>query len=146
MSLSAYRTWQRVNKTPYSLSTMMAFSCAGPNKEQIRHLRESPHSKFDITVFVSKEGKSAMAHGGRFPMGARIIKEKWNQSTDKVEMSTFMIKRKKGFNPECGDWEFGTLDASGKRVTSRGKLAACMSCHIGQKGKDFTFRTYLDRQ
>lgn len=110
----------------------------------MRKLAEaSPHSNYAVSVFVSPEGRKAMFNATAFPKGSRIVKRKALASTDEVEMSTFMIKRGKGFNPACGDWEFGTLDASGKKITSRGKLDACMSCHIDQRNKDFTFRTYV---
>lgn len=144
IGLEGFEQWRLANEQPYSMSAQLSLLCTGPSPEERRLAQESPHAKSYIKVHVSPNGARAMFKGGTFPEGTKIVKRKlkdWNRN--EAVMSTFMIKRKKGFNPDCGDWEFGTLDATGKRVTSRGKLENCMSCHVDQKRKDFTFRTYV---
>ncbi|HRK20173.1 MAG TPA: cytochrome P460 family protein [Fimbriimonadaceae bacterium] len=144
LGLEGFEKWRLVNEQPYMMSAQIGFLCRGPSPEERRLLKTSPHADYYNRVYVSANGTKPMIEGGTFPEGTKIVKRKlkdWNRN--EAVMSTFMIKRKKGFNPDCGDWEFGTLDATGKRVTSHGKLDNCMSCHVDQKKKDFTFRTYL---
>jgi hypothetical protein len=45
------------------------------------------------------------------------------------ELLTAMVKREKGYNPSCYDWEFLVLDGKAERILERGKLVRCQSCH-----------------
>jgi hypothetical protein len=53
-----------------------------------------------------------------------------------------MIKREKGYNPECGDWEFFTLTADATKMTARGRLQSCMDCHVEYSESDFVTKKY----
>jgi len=57
------------------------------------------------------------------------------------ELLTIMIKREKGFNPRCGDWEFRTAGSS--KQLNTGDVSKCVSCHLQVSKADYTFRTYV---
>lgn len=146
-----FRTWSKVTEMPYPMSPQTTALCIQPTPAQLRDrakpiLKElgGPHRDYYADVWVNPVGKKAMIEGGVFPVGSAIVKEKLSHlSLGSAEMSTAMIKREQGFNPECGDWEFLTLDGPGKRITSRGRTASCMGCHKTQGKNDFTFRPYM---
>jgi hypothetical protein len=94
-------------------------------------------------VYVNAVGERAMNNGSVFPVGSVIVKEKHRSGDGSVDMSTVMIKRQRGYNPQCGDWAFATLDSTGKSTTSAGKIPSCIGCHKPQIKLDYTFRTYL---
>lgn len=66
-----------------------------------------------------------------FPVGTVLVKEKFDnpKGTGTPELLTVMVKREKGYNPACYDWEFLVLNGKAERVLERGKLARCQSCH-----------------
>lgn len=66
-----------------------------------------------------------------FPVGTVLTKEKFGnpQGTGTPELLTVMVKREKGYNPACFDWEFLVVEGSGKKVQERGKLERCQGCH-----------------
>lgn len=143
--LEGFHAWRKVNKEPHYVHSEFDFLCVGPTPEQRRKAKENPHVWKFITVYVNATGERSMFSGRTFPVGSVIVKEKFareGRKTPKAELSTVMIKRKKGFNPKCGDWEFAVLDAAGKKLMDRGKLEACMKCHVRQAKRDFVFGSY----
>jgi hypothetical protein len=142
--LHQYRGWAMANPEPMQLSTSMTFLCRGPdmNPKSI----DGPHIHRYIRVFVNSVGKSAMDSGRPFPVGSAIVKEKTRGKGGPVELSTFMVKREKGFNPKCGDWEFGVIDGPTQKVVEKGKIDRCMKCHMAKRDLDFTFRSYLPKK
>ncbi|WP_395144569.1 hypothetical protein [Armatimonas sp.] len=72
-----------------------------------------------------------------FPIGTVLVKEKFDNPQGKgiPELLTVMVKREKGYNPACYDWEFLVLEGKAERVLERGKLARCQSCHGGKAYK-----------
>ncbi len=136
-----YRKWTCVNPEPMMLSQSMTTLCIGPNMNPKGI--DGPHIARYIRVFVSPAGRNAMLLGGRFPVGTAIVKEKTRGKGGAVELSTFMVKREKGFNPKCGDWEFGVIDGPTRKIVEQGKIERCMKCHISMKDRDFTFQSYL---
>lgn len=139
----AFHGWTRVNPKPVALAYWVDLLCVGSTPEQAARSASNPHRQKTITVWVNPAGEQAMLKGGTFPVGSAIVKEKRVGEKGPVELSTVMLKRAKGFNPECGDWEFAVLDASGSKVTERGKLATCMSCHTEQAKLDYVFKGYV---
>ena len=130
----------RVTTKPYRVNWVGADLCARPNS-----IPHSPHGEHWIHVFVSPDGTNAMATGkGTYPEGAMILKQKFHDVTGtNTDFYTGMRKRERGYNPDWGDWEFFTLDASGHTVTARGKIESCLDCHEKYKGTDFVTRRYL---
>lgn len=73
-----------------------------------------------------------------FPVGTVILKQKFpTLDAEEADFYTGMLKREKGFNPDCGDWEFFTMNAGRRAVTARGKIESCMDCHRRYAGTDF---------
>jgi hypothetical protein len=138
-----FHAWTRVNQRPVPISSQLDTLCRGLIPEEAARLAGDPHMHKFIDVWVNPMGKKAMFDGGKFPEGSMIVKEKHKDFNGPVDMSTVMIKRGGGYNPTCGDWEFLTLDASGQKVTSRGRIESCMKCHRDQIGLDYTYRTYV---
>jgi len=108
----------------------------------------NPHGEHWIHVFVSPKATNIMTSGqGKYPLGTTILKQKFTDPAgEKTEFYTGMRNREAGYNPECGDWEFFTLDQRGSKVTARGKIESCMDCHAKYKQTDFVARSYLAGQ
>jgi len=107
------------------------------------HDRLSSSGQAEIQVYVTPEGVGAIKGNGAFSVGTVILKQKFSTpSTNKAELFTGMLKREKGFNSNCGDWEFFTLSGDGQKVTSRGRLNSCMECHKEFAKTDFVSKRY----
>jgi hypothetical protein len=142
----------RITKNPVKMADRVVLLCASfPHEQQIADIQkaagaalENPHREKYAHVFVSPQGAPAMrTNSGVFPLGTIILKEKFSDPAGRVtELFTGMLKRETGFNPGCGDWEFFTLSADAKNVTSRGKLQSCMECHVEYKDSDFVTKHY----
>jgi hypothetical protein len=143
--ITGYRGWTKVNKEPQLMPDQTAQLCAAASPA-IGAAAQNPHRNKYITVYVNELGRKAMIEqkGPAFPEGSVIVKEKLSeQSSQKPELMTVMIKRGKGFNPASGDWEYMVVDGTGTKVLAHGKLDNCQSCHSAKPGTDYVFRTYL---
>src|SRR5258708_2441309 len=126
--------WTQVNKEPYYISSQVDILCVAPKPADYeRERKQNPHASTYITVFVNAVGSLAMFANPpqRFPEGAIIIKRKFDHSSQNGRpiLSTIMIKREAGYNPDAGDWEFAVVSGDGKNVEAKGKLGNCMACH-----------------
>ena len=134
---------ERVNYEPKYIAPVQAALCAAsaPSSSDL-------HAGKYINVYVNSTGFAEMTTKKKpvFPEGTMIMKEKMSADSAKgykpAELFTVMIKREKGFNPTCGDWEFATLDVKTSKI-ERGKTATCMNCHIKYTATDFIKRDYL---
>jgi hypothetical protein len=143
-SVRGFSNWKKANSAPVRLTTYLDGLCMPASPKRIDAAKAAnPHLDRFIQVYVNPVGEKAMTKGGTFPVGSVIVKEKHNGDKGPALLSTVMIKREKGFNPTCGDWEFASLDASGQKITSQGKLEFCMKCHQDVPKKDFVFRSYV---
>jgi hypothetical protein len=84
----------------------------------------------------------------RLPEGSVIVREKLISELNSSipELLAVMFKRRAGFNPAGGDWEYMVLNGAGTTIRERGQLGSCQSCHARQKETGFIFRTYLPEQ
>ena len=146
--IEGYKNWTKVNSIPQHMPAEVSRLC-GESRRTIAsnsvHGDRSEEKYF--TVYVNDTGREAMLTRKvpQFPEGSIIIKEKLTDRSSKTpELLTVMIKQKKGSNPETGDWEYMVTDGTGTTVQGRGFLENCQACHIGQKGTDYIFRTYLE--
>lgn len=141
-NLAGYAHWKEATKDYFQVLRETWTSCSG---QTFTPTEESKvHTGF-IKVYVSPEGENAMYASEAFPEGTVLVKEKYPTKTSPVSLRTYIRKREKGFNPKCGDWEFGTLDQSSV-IQESGKISKCMACHANQKKLDYTFRTYLHQK
>jgi hypothetical protein len=141
--------WTRVNdRWRQRMDPATAFLCRTPPPETAAHelQRRGAHTQAYTETFVNDTGKAAMFSEKTpivFPVGSVIIKVKYakDEGGDAL-LRTVMIKREKGYNSACGDWEFVATDKAGLVTGNRGKLESCMACHqrAHTKPDDFTFR------
>lgn len=94
----------------------------------------SPHGAYlelygnDIAIEAAKGGKP-------MPDGAILVKENYGEDQETLMAITPMYK-KKGYNPEAGDWFWAKYGPDGS-VDDAGKIDACINCH--QTQKDFIY-------
>jgi hypothetical protein len=140
--------YSKVNDEPHYMPPPMAVACA-PASPVGSNNQPDPHQSKYLNVYVNEKGFSEMTGKKKpsFPVGTMIIKEKMTKQGDAskstfspAEFFTIMIKREKGYNPACGDWEFASVEAKTAKVT-RGKIASCMSCHVNYKETDLVYRS-----
>jgi hypothetical protein len=148
--IEGYKNWTKVNSVPQLMPDVVAMSCVlyrSPSGE-IVDSKTNPHLKKYITVYVNDVGRKAMLEqkNPKFPEGSVIVKEKLpDENSQTPELLTVMIKQKKGFNSESGDWEYMVVDGAGIKVEGRGDLQNCQACHFNRKETDYIFRTYLSK-
>ena len=148
--VAGYRNWTRVNPEPAIMDRQTAALCAAvsryPKKDYGKRSDDSPHRDKYITVYVNETGRHAMMFEAspKFPEGSVIVKEKLTHRDSTVpELLTVMVKRGAGYDEANGNWEYLALDGTGTRVTARGKLESCQSCHVLHRETDFVTREYL---
>ncbi len=147
--VKGYKTWTKVSQDDFKMDAAASIACAAAVREvsiKGSDIENSPHKDKYINVYINAIGRDEMLtkKNPKFPVGTVVVKEKLS-SPDSLspELLTVMIKRKKGFNPEVGDWEFMTLNGQATEVTAKGKLESCQSCHLDYKQNDYITRTYL---
>lgn len=130
----------RVTERPFDVVDPGVGKCAPAS----RALVHDPHAGYSIDVYVTEAGYGTMSSGkGVYPPGTIILKQKFRGAAARgVDFFTGMWKREKGYNAECGDWEFFVADAAAK-VKSSGKLRSCIDCHAPFTSTDFVSRAYL---
>ncbi|HEY0075579.1 MAG TPA: cytochrome P460 family protein [Abditibacteriaceae bacterium] len=142
--IANYKKWQVVNQHEYPMPAEIAVRCA-PGFLPSQSSHPSTKDKF-IRVFVNEKGRKAMfqAEKPRFSEGSVIVKEKLSApGSTKAELLTVMIKRRAGYDPKKGDWEYLVTDGAGKKVYERGKINNCQRCHVTQAANDYVFRPYV---
>jgi hypothetical protein len=146
--IAGHKKWTKVNSVPQFMPAEVSALCAEARFTPVSNSTHGDKSKDKyFTVYVNEIGREAMLtqKAPQFPEGSIIVKEKLtDRKSTTPELLTVMIKQKKGSNPETGDWEYMVTDGTGTRVDARGYLQNCQTCHVGQKGGDYIFRTYLE--
>lgn len=149
-----YLKWERVNAKPFYVESQLAWLRRGATPKELHdEAKNNPHVYTYITVYVNGIGKQAMnaAESVGFPEGSVIVKEKYEtvKSSLKIKpdsppkLMTVMVKRKKGYAPKTGDWEYLVTKGSGE-LQERGKIERCQNCHAKRKKTDYVFRTYRE--
>jgi hypothetical protein len=126
---------ERVTPNPVDMPAKVATLCRSASQDK------NPHIKAKFHVFANEPAAQPLFDPwGKFPEGSLIVKEKWGSEDGETQLFTGMWKREKGYFPECGDWEFFTVDAAATKITERGKLTNCATCH-----EDFTRGDYVSK-
>lgn len=104
----------------------------------------SPPAKF-YQIYITNPGLDIIRSGkGSYPEGTVVLKEKFSGAQGQItELFTAMVKRRKGFNPDGGDWEYFVLSADAKKIVQRGKIESCMNCHDSYQSTDYVTRRYV---
>ncbi|MEK7950357.1 DUF5077 domain-containing protein [Luteolibacter soli] len=131
---------ERVTPHAVDMSKAMAARCS---IDSIL-LKSGPHAGAKYHVFANAPAALPLFDPwGKFPEGSLIVKEKLNPADDKTQLFTGMWKREQGYFPECGDWEFFTVDGETSKIVERGKLVSCASCHEDFTKGDFVSKKYV---
>lgn len=143
-SVAQYRTWVRVNAEPLKVGANLAMLCRSLTSSE-QALLKSPHRDRWVTVYVNPIAKQVMLGTTPypFPRGSIIVKEKALRPDGPPELLTVMHKREAGYNPASGDWEYLVFNGNGTRVTDRGRIRSCQSCHAQWRQSDYVSRFYL---
>jgi hypothetical protein len=145
---------EEVTTKPVLMHARTRLLCRPPTRGEFAEEEGNPHLEKYARLYVDKAGRSAAeGHEPVHQEGTLLIKEKLpmalpadDAASIKVqpgkspELFTGMLKREKGYNPACGDWEFFTLSGDARQMTARGKLTSCMECHQRYPDRDFTSR------
>ncbi|WP_265595104.1 cytochrome P460 family protein [Haloferula sp. BvORR071] len=131
---------ERLTPQPVDMAARVALLCGEPGK---RSLKEGPHEGAKFVIYSNDAAALPVFDPwGKFPEGSLLLKEKQGREDDKTKLYTGMLKREAGYFPECGDWEFFTVDAEAAKITERGKLANCATCHEEYQKGDFVTKVY----
>jgi hypothetical protein len=95
---------------------------------------KEPHGGLQ-NVYVNKLALKAIKDkAGALPDGAIIVKEVF--STDKKPTAVNVMYKKKGFNPEAGDY-FWLKYGPDMKIAVQGKFDPCIKCHATAKANDY---------
>ncbi len=112
---------------PYSKWDLM------PGTKKMRQGKE-PHGAMQ-NVYVNKLALKAINDKtGTMPDGAIIVKENY-MADHKLGAVTVMYK-KKGYNPDAGDWMWLKYGPDMK-IQVQGKAEPCIKCHTAAKDNDY---------
>ena len=144
---------EEVTREPVLMQSKTALLCRPPTPAETAADKANPHLNKFARLFVDKAGRpAAEGHEPVHPEGTVLLKEKLPAdpktggpaaAATAAELFTGMLKREKGFNPDCGDWEFFTVTGDAKNLTARGKLQSCMDCHQDYPKSDFVTRALV---
>jgi hypothetical protein len=87
---------------------------------------ESPHGAY-LKLYANDIAIKAANAGEPMPDGAILVKENYGENQKDLMAITPMYK-KKGYNPEGGDWFWAKYGPDGSVETS-GKVDGCIQCH-----------------
>lgn len=129
---------ERVTPEPFDMEPVVAARCS---IDAI--LSPGPHYAASFHIHANEPAVLPIFDPwGKFPEGSLILKEKLGREDGETQLFTGMWKREKGYFPDCGDWEFFTVNAGATKVVERGKLANCASCHEDYPKGDFVTKLY----
>jgi hypothetical protein len=129
---------ERVTPQPVDMPKKLAMLCGAAV------WKGDPHATAKIHVFANDPAALPIFDPwGKFPEGSLIVKEKLNPADNKTQLFTGMWKREKGYFPECGDWEFFTVDGAATKIIERGKLPNCATCHEDFTKGDHVSKNYV---
>lgn len=103
---------------------------------------QQPHGKL-IKMFLNR---TAAGNVNALPAGSIIVNE--NYSEDKSLQSITVMYKNAGYNPGSGDWYWVKYNPDGSvpfappeagSMKLAGRVKACIECHAGAGGSDFTF-------
>ena len=74
---------------------------------------------------------SYVGAGGANPVGQVLVKESWTLEPPREKGELFIMYKLDSEIPDTDDgWVYGTVTADATEVTSGGRVASCMSCHL----------------
>ncbi len=134
----------RVIPDPFQIYSRVALQCDAPTSDQLKTEASNPHYRAAVCVYANGGAVAPLWDPyEKFPIGSILLKEKFDDTNlEQPTLYTGMIKHDAGYFPDCGDWEFFTLDGHLTKVTSRGKLESCAACHREFAKYDYVSKEY----
>jgi hypothetical protein len=143
---AAFAAWPKVAEEPVHVGPALWADCAGrpPREARKRDAEVEPHGPHigAIVVRVSPEAIEAFRAGDTLPIGASVVKEKYEDGRETMGEYAVMVKREAGYDPPGGDWEYAYVTLAPERRVIRGRLTECAGCHASAKQTDHLFRSY----
>ncbi|MFP4111205.1 MAG: cytochrome P460 family protein [Desulfonatronovibrio sp.] len=96
-------------------------------------------TEFGLPPNVNKQALKGIEKGmleQGMPYGSIIVKE--NYSADAELINVTSMYKKKGFNPQAGDWLW-IVHTPGKEIDNAGKIGMCIDCHSQVEHRDYLF-------
>jgi hypothetical protein len=99
------------------------------------------HSNNWVGIFVDDLARETYLSAGKtYPECAKIVKPIYDDAEGKsVRKLTIMVKMPTGYDPDNGNWWYGSYDATGAYPRKQGRLGECILCHQQAKETDFLF-------
>jgi hypothetical protein len=142
------RKWQRLSGYEYSALHWEQFVVVFINNKT--EVYSNNHSEFLRIYEEDLDPEEDEINYKKYEVGTIILKESFlnkdSRPTTPLLLSG-MIKRKPGYDPEFGDWEYFQSSPDGKIIAmgnSKDKEieATCVSCHSNINDQDFVFATH----
>lgn len=139
----SYTELVKANEDIRTLSAHLGSACRSMPGAREERARSGPHALHYVNYYRSKS--AILPDRGTWPVGSVLVKEKFStggpmKGPDFTSPNGVagMIKRRAGFAPTSGDWEFfWAKDGSLVKHDN----ASCIACHSGAK-RDFVFTDY----
>lgn len=140
----AKELWDKMKEEDYQANWQM-----WPGKEAFYEAKQ-PHGTL-LTTYINDTARDTILNKKEImPPGAIIIAE--NYTLGKSLVSTIVMQKIKGFDPQTHDWFWVKFDPDGNIMTEKkygeiillaGKVARCIECHREKAGNDFIFTSPL---
>ncbi len=89
-----------------------------------------------VNTYVSENALYSIRKGQPMIDSSFIVTENYDEN--KKFTSLFVMYKIKGYNPSAGDWFWAQYGPRGK-ITTSGKVKACIECHTKAKDNDYIF-------
>lgn len=147
--LRDYSSWQEVTSGPHQVLPEISAACApafplDPDPPHPGAVDLQGKDRF-IRVYASPQIAHLLPEPRveSYPEGAVVAKVKLIEGTSEPTGVAFMVKREPGYNPEGRDWEYFLFEGKSLKLTARGAISTCQSCHGEQEYTDGLYRSYL---
>jgi hypothetical protein len=99
------------------------------------------HSNNWVGIFVDELAKETyLSAGAPYPECAKIVKPIYDDAEGKsVRKLTIMVKMQPGYDPDNGNWWYGSYDGTGAYARKQGRLVECILCHKQAAETDYLF-------
>ncbi|MGI9456109.1 MAG: cytochrome P460 family protein, partial [Aeoliella sp.] len=106
--------------------------------------RNGPHAFSKINIYMNDSAADTFAAISKsYPTGSVVVKEKLGSTVDDLGTAGGvggMVKRKAGYDPENGDWEYFYFDTPDN--IESGRIESCVQCHQRAQETDYVFGTW----
>ncbi len=132
-----YDTLELITPSPVEVDPVVAAACTTP---AALGSPKGPHADSRISVYANNAAQAALGGSGQFAAGSVIVKLKHRSDWGGQEAIGGMVKRRAGYNPAGGDWEY--FYQEGSKLES-GLLTNCVECHASAAAHDHVFASWI---